>query len=100
MPSMKMSVPHRLSQEEAARRLKTFITEMKAQYGKQAHSVQESWSGNTGKFDVEAMGMAVAVTLNIEPSEILMEAQIPMAALPFKGRIETTIRERITALLA
>lgn len=100
MPSLKLSVPHRLSQEDASNRLRNFITEMKAQYGKQAQNVQESWSGNTGKFSFEVMGMAIAGVLDIAPGEVLMEAQIPMAALPFKGRIESQIRDKITSLLA
>lgn len=100
MPSLKVSVPHGLSQEEATRRLKNFINEMKAQYGNQAGNLQESWTGNIGKFSMDVMGMALSGVLNIEPDQVHVEAQYPMAAMMFKGKIESTLREKISQLLA
>lgn len=100
MPSLKVSVPHTLGQDEAMRRLKNFINDLQAQYGNKAKNVQESWSGNVGKFSLEVMGMALSGILNIEANQVNMEANFPMAALPFKGTIESQIREKIGALLS
>lgn len=100
MPSIKVTVPHKLGQEEAARRLKNFIQEMKQQFGSQAKNVQESWNGNTGHFSLEVMGMTLSGTLNIEPDQARMEADLPMAAMMFKGKIESQVRDKISSLLA
>jgi hypothetical protein len=100
MPSMKMSVPHRLDRDEAARRLKDFIVKMQAQYGSQAKNVKESWNGYTGNFSMEVMGMALSMVLDVEPSEIQMQGEFPFAAMPFKGKIESTVRDKLNELLA
>lgn len=100
MPSIKVSVPHKLGQEEATRRLKNFIQEMREQYGSQAKNVQETWNGNTGQFSMDVMGMTLRGTLNIEPDQASMEADLPMAAMMFKGKIESQVRDKMGSLLA
>jgi hypothetical protein len=99
MPEMKLAVPHHLQQDDAAARIKGLIKQVQEQYASKVSNLKESWEGHIGNFSFEVMGFPVSGILKIEPSEVLMTGKIPLAAMPFKGMIETTLREKITGLL-
>ena len=99
MPKMNMVVPHNLGKEEALVRIKKLLGELKTQYGDQIQNLQESWSGDEGMFSFSAMGFSVSGKLVVGPSRVELTGNLPFAALPFKGRIERTIRERAVELL-
>lgn len=100
MPSFKMSVPHKLSQDEAQRRIQGMLGDLKQQYGEQISNLEESWSGATGAFAMTAMGMKISGTLAVRPTEVALDGSIPFAAVPFKGQIEKLIRQEAERLLA
>lgn len=100
MPDMSISVPHRLSQKEAAKRIKNLIEKLRSQFGDRASNLQESWQGYTGTYSFEVMGFAVSGKLQVGHSDVTMEGKFPFAALPFKGRIEKTVRKNLEELLA
>ncbi len=100
MPSFKMSVPHKLTQAEAQRRIEGLLADLKDQYGDQVSNLEESWSNHTGTFAMTAMGMKLSGTLAVQPNEVAIDGTIPFAAVPFRGQIENLIRERAEKLLA
>ena len=100
MPAIKLSVPHKLSPEEAKQRITKLISETKSQFGSTVSDVKESWTDNRGDFSFRAMGFAVAGNLQVEPSAVQIEINLPFAALPFKSRAEKEISTRAKELLA
>ena len=100
MATMNMSVPHRLSQDEALNRVKNLLGQVKNQFADKISDLNENWNGNVGTFNFKAMGFAVSGTLTVTPSEVKLDGTIPWAASFFKGKIEATIRERANELLA
>ena len=100
MPKMSIVVPHQLSQDEAMARIKNLLGEVKADYGDKVTDLRESWSGHRGEFAFKAMGFAVSGSLDVKPGEISLNGSLPLAATPFKSKIESTIRTRATQLLA
>ncbi len=46
------------------------------------------------------MGFSLSGRLDVKPGEVVMKGNYPLAAVPFKGRIEGMIRERAEQLLA
>jgi hypothetical protein len=46
------------------------------------------------------MGFDVSGKVDVEDHEVNMDGQIPFAALAFKGKIESVLREKMTELLA
>ena len=100
MPSISVTVPHKLSEEEARTRIQGLLSDLKQQYGDQISQLSESWQGNTGQFSLTAMNMNVSGTLEVLPDAAKMNGNIPFAAVPFKGQIEKMIRERAETLLA
>ncbi len=100
MAKLNMAVSHRLAQDEALRRIKTLLGEVKNQFADKISDLREEWSGNTGTFSFSAMGFSVSGTLTVKPSEVELCGNFPFAAMFFKGKIESTIRERAETLLA
>ena len=99
MPSLNVSVPHKLSESEATNRIRNLLGDLKTQFGNRIKNLQESWTQNAAQFSVEVMGFNISGTLSIQPFQVSLTGQMPMAALPFKSKIEDVIRERITVLL-
>lgn len=100
MARLNMSVPHQLSQEEAMRRIKGLLNKVKSEHSDKISDLQEEWTDNVGRFSFSAMGFSVSGTLAVTPADIQFSGDLPFAASFFKGKIETTIRDRATELLA
>jgi Putative polyhydroxyalkanoic acid system protein (PHA_gran_rgn) len=100
MPGMTIEVPHSLGNEEAKRRIEGLLGDVKREFGDRITDLEEKWTGDQATFSFRAMGFGVSGTLAIEPSLVRLSGKLPMAALPFRGRIEQVIRERATALLS
>lgn len=100
MPKMHIEVPHELGQTVALDRIQTMIPKMKERYGQQIRDVREEWSGPEGAFAFTAMGFKVKGTISVQPKEVILNGDMPMTASPFKGKIESMIRERAAELLA
>lgn len=100
MPSIKISVPHKLGADEAKKRIANLISESKEKFGHQVSNVRESWNGNRGDFGFKAMGFDVAGNLQVQPATVDIEIHLPFAALLFKSRVENEISKRATELLA
>src|ERR1700692_1151530 len=99
MPSLIVSVPHRLRQDEALNRIKRKLEQVKQQYGDMISDLREEWAGNTGTFSFSAMGFSISGTLNVKASEVELNGNLPSTAIIFKGMIESAIRERLSTLL-
>lgn len=99
MPGINVSVPHQLPQDEALSRVKGLLGQVKAQFSDKVSDLQESWTGYVGTFSFSAMGFPVSGTFTVGASEVILQSTLPFAALPFKGKIESTIRERAAILL-
>lgn len=99
MPEMKVTVPHTLPTGEAKNRIQKLVGELQKQYAGMLKNVQEKWTGDAAEFSFEMMGFTVSGNFFVEPSQIRLEGKLPMAALPFKGRVEDAIRVKATELL-
>lgn len=100
MPKVSIVVPHRLGEEEALTRLQHLLSDMKSRYATYFTDLEERWSGNEGRFSVKAMGFNVTGGVTVRPTEVAIDADLPLAATPFKGRVEQMIREQTERLLA
>lgn len=100
MARLDMAVSHRLTQDEAVARIKTLLGEVKKQFADKISDLREDWNGNNGKFSFSAMGFSVSGNLVVKPDKVELTGNLPFAASFFKGKIESTIRERAKTLLA
>ncbi len=100
MPKLNMKVSHGLGQDEATKRIKKLLSQMKTELTDKVTNLQESWEGNIGTFSFSAMGFGISGSLIIKPTEVELDGKLPFAAMFFKGLIESTIREGAENLLA
>ena len=100
MPGMNIAVSHHLTQDEAMRRIQGLLTEIKRDYGDRVTDLRETWRDDGGDFSFRAMCFSVSGSVQVRPGEVLLTGDYPLAARPFKGRIESMIRERAEQLLA
>lgn len=100
MPKMNLTVTHRLSQEEALRRVQGLLEDLRSQYSDQISDLREQWNDNKCQFSFSASGFSVSGTLTVTSSNVELSGDLPWAASLFKGKIESTIRERAEELLA
>lgn len=99
MAKLDMIISHKLSEDEALKRIKGLLGEVRREYGDKITDLSEQWDGNKGFFSFSAMGFSISGSLIVRSSHIELFGKLPFAASFFKGRIETTIRERANALL-
>jgi hypothetical protein len=100
MASLDISIPHNLSQADAMKRIKGLLEKVKREHSDKIGDLREQWTDNVGTFSLSAMGFSVAGTVTVTPTHVQLSGDLPFAASFFKSRIETTIRERATELLA
>ena len=100
MPSVKLTVPHELGQEEATQRIRGFLEKVKHRYQNQVSDLEEQWTDNVLAFSFKTYGFNIKGQMAVEPADVRFEGQIPLAAMLFKGKIEQTLREEMTRLLS
>ena len=100
MPKINLNLPHNLGVEEAKRRVSHLVAETREEFGHMITDLQESWNGNMETFSFRAMGFAVNGTIEAQAAAVLIQMHIPLAALPFKSRVESELRKHAEALLA
>lgn len=100
MPAIELTVAHSLAQDEALRRIKTMLADLRAKHADQITDLSEQWDGDTGTFILSAMGFTVSGKISVKPSKVEICGELPFAASLFKGTIESTIRRQAETLLA
>jgi hypothetical protein len=100
MPVMSITVPHRLPQDEALKRIKTAIANAKKQNPEKVQDFEENWDGYIGNLRGKAMRYTVTGTVAVNPDEVIVGANLPLIAVAFQGKIESTLHEMLARLLA
>jgi putative polyhydroxyalkanoate system protein len=92
MPKLTISVPHALGQEAATERLQGILEKMKERYQSQISDLEESWQGNVLSFGFKTFGFAIKGTMDVQPTEVKVDCDLPFAAMMFKGKIEQELK--------
>lgn len=100
MSNMNLSVPFQIPQEEAINRIKAYVTRARVQHADKIGNSHEEWNGNVGTFSSVDGPLSVSGSLTVDPSVVVVEVSLPLAAVFFKGKIEAAIREQLTRLLS
>lgn len=100
MPSINISVPHQLGEEEAASRIKGYLAKVKDRHQDKISNLEERWEGNQLNAGFSTYGFNIKGDLKIEPNQVKLNGSIPIAAMMFKGKIEQTVKEELTRILS
>ena len=99
MPGVKVNIDHNLEQQEALRRIQKIFDKLKGDFKDQISDVQENWNGNSADFSFKIMGLLMKGKLIVNAANVILDGSIPWAAVPFKGLIESKIKEEAISLL-
>ena len=100
MPSLSLSMPHSLGQEEALKRLKAAIEKAKARNQGKVTNLKEDWNNNRLDYSFTTFSFNIKGEVTVEPDQVKLNGSLPFAAMMFKGKIEQTVRDELGKLLA
>lgn len=100
MPSLKVSVPHTLTVEEAMGRIRTIVEEIRARHSHQVSNLQEDWTERAVAYSFSAMGFSTSGNMEVAEEAVHIESKIPLAAVMFRGQIEERIKSELGRLLS
>ena len=90
--TISISIPHRLTQDEARTRLQNGLTELKQKYAGQVAGLEENWTGNQLAFRLTVMGQAITGRADVLDQAVKLDIDLPwlIAAMAekFRPRIE------------
>ena len=94
-----ISIPHRLTQEEARTRLANGLTELKQKYAGSVAGLEENWSGNLLSFRLTAVGQSITGRAEVLAEAVKLDIDLPwllaMFAEKFKPQVETEARKML-----
>lgn len=99
MAKINIVVDHKLTKDEALKRIKKLLKEVKEEHGDKISDLKESWKGNKGTFSFSAMKYDISGTLEVTDKNVELDGDVPWSLGLFKGKIEKMIRDRAEGLL-
>jgi hypothetical protein len=99
MPSIRTEVPHRLGHDEARDRLETLMQSIHDDYPDMVREFSSRWEANTLRVSFVAYGFSIASDVHVEADRVKVDGNVPLAALPFRGKIQQTIVGKLNQIL-
>jgi hypothetical protein len=94
-----VTIPHRLTQDEARMRLQKGITDLKTRHAASIAQVDERWTGNQMAFKLSAMGQAITGRVDVLPDAVKLDLDLPwmlaMLAEKIRPRVEAEGRRML-----
>jgi putative polyhydroxyalkanoate system protein len=100
MPKFGVRVPHQLTKDEARSRLERFVEMIEAKYADKVSELEQSWDDDTLKFHFKTYGIPLDGGITVSDNELNLAGNLPFAAMMFKGKIESEIRESLERIVA
>ena len=95
-----VSIPHRLTRDEARQRLRDGAAKLQAQFagaGQPVAQVSEAWQDYHNDFRLTAMGQCITGRMDVDPDCIRLSVDVPWMFAVFadtvRGRIEQEARK-------
>ena len=92
-------VSHRLGKAEAVRRLKDGFAQTKGQLGGMVAIEQETWEGDTLRFQMRAVGQTASGTIEVLDDALRIEVALPWLLAKAANRLLPILRKQTTLLL-
>jgi len=94
-----VSIPHRLSREEAARRIKSGLTAARTNYSALLTIHEETWSGDRLAFNLGALGQSAVGFIDVADDHVHLEVQLPWLLAVVAEKLTPAIRKEGTLML-
>jgi Putative polyhydroxyalkanoic acid system protein (PHA_gran_rgn) len=94
-----VSIPHRLGQAEALRRIKSGIADAQNKFGQFFRLEEETWADNRLQFRLSALAQTVSGTIDVFDDHVRLEVVLPWLLAKIAETIQPLIRKEGTLLL-
>src|SRR5215210_3798393 len=94
-----VTVPHKLSQEEAKRRIVSGVADARTKFSAMTKGVQETWNGDRMDYSLAAMGQTITGRVHVEPEQVRLEVDLPLILAMFADKLRPRIEEEGRKLL-
>jgi hypothetical protein len=94
-----VSIPHRLGQAEATRRIKSGLSVARSDYSALLTIHEETWTDNRVRFNMSTLGQTAAGTIDVAEDHVRVEVTLPWLLAKFAEQIVPLIRKEGTLLL-
>jgi len=94
-----VTIPHRLGQEEAVRRLKSGLRSAEEKFGQFFSLQEETWADNRLQFRVTALAQTASGTIDVLDDHVRLEVVLPWLLAKVAATIQPLIRKEGTLLL-
>jgi hypothetical protein len=95
MPGFSTEIDHSLGQAEATNRLKDFVERARERFGDQVSAMDGRWTDSVLDFSLTVMGMNVKGKMQVEENRVHVAGNLPLVAMPFRGKVEKSIADEI-----
>ena len=97
--TVNLSIPHRLSTDEARTRIQNTLTGLKSQHAAKLAQVDERWSGNHMDFRLAVMGQAVTGRVDVGDHAVDLAIDLPWILAMFADKVRGDVQREGTKLL-
>jgi len=88
-----VSIPHRLGKDEAVRRLKSGLGNVRTNYSHVFRVQQEVWTGDRLQFHISALGQAANGVIDVREDHVLLEVTLPWLLHKIAEKLAPAIRK-------
>lgn len=100
MPKFQAEAAHELGREQALTRLRDFLEKVEQEYAGQVSSLESEWIDDVLEFAMTAYGFTIKGAVTVDEEKASVHGNLPLAAAPFRGKIEKSISQALESALA
>ncbi len=94
-----VTVSHQLGKEEAVRRLKSGLGNVKTNFGHLFAVEEETWTEDHFDFRVKALGQVVSGGIDVQEDRVVLQFVLPWLLAKVAGAIQPLIRREGVSML-
>ena len=94
-----LTIPHRLSQDEARRRIQTGIEDARRQYAAHFGQFEDHWTGNHVEGRCKVLGQTITGRADVEAERVVIHVDLPWLLSKLVGKIRPQIEAEATRRL-
>jgi hypothetical protein len=99
MPQFNVSVPHHTTKEQATEKVKFLLDKIGQKYANQIKDLEQEFEGDKLNFSFKTLGIKVSGEGTVDDENVNIKGNLPLAAMMFKGKIESDLREELKRMM-
>lgn len=100
MPKLNTQVSNGLGKEKAKEKLDYMVERMRREYADKVQDLEGSWEEDTLLISFTAMGFKITSDVAVSEEVVDVNSKLPLAAMPFKGMVQSRIVSTLESMLS